>query len=253
MELKSSQLKANARGHLTGKYAFPMIAYMITDMIISTVTMIVSLLGDTQLDTGQLINMGISVILSAIMAIFLVGQNKLCLHLARESKYPAISDIWYGFKGHADNIIVTYFRIFIREFIYSLPFGVAAVLYSVRPEASYMIFLVICGILSAIMCIRVELDYGMVFFLIIDHPECTSKEILAKSKDLIQGKRKNLLFLYMSFIGMGILVLLTFGFAIFWVAPYMRMTLAEFYIALTAEPVTKEENVEFTENIINEN
>lgn len=250
MKLKSSQLKANARGHLTGKYAFPMIAYMITDMIISMVTMIVSLLGDTQSDAGQLINMGISVILSAIMAIFLVGQNKLCLHLARESKYPAISDIWYGFKGHADNIIVTYFRIFVREFIYSLPFGVAAVLYSVRPEISYLIFLVICGIFSAVMCIRVELDYGMIFFLIIDRPELNSKELLSKSKDLIQGKRKNLLLLYMSFIGMGILVLLTFGFAIFWVAPYMRMTLTEFYVALTTEPVTEEANVESTENII---
>ncbi|MBQ8189686.1 MAG: DUF975 family protein [Lachnospiraceae bacterium] len=251
MELKTSQLKANARGHLTGKYAFPMIAYMIADMVISTVTMIASLLGDTQSDAGQLINLGISVILSAIMAIFVVGQNKLSLHIAREVQYPAISDIWYGFKGHADNIIVTYFRIFIREFVYALPFGFAAVLYSIRPEISYMVFLVICGIFSAVMCIRVELDYGMVFFLIIDHPELNSKELLSKSKDLIRGKRKNLLFLYMSFIGMGILVLLTFGFAIFWVAPYVRMTLAEFYIALTTEPLPEEANVESTENIIN--
>ncbi len=251
MELKSSQLKANARGHLTGKYAFPMIAYMIADMVISTITMVASLMGDTQSNTGQLINMGISIILSAIMAIFVVGQNKLSLHMARNEQYPAISDIWYGFRGHADNIIVTYFRIFIQEFAYAIPFGFAAVLYSIQPETASMIFLVICGIFSAVMCAKVELDYGMVFFLIIDHPELTSKELLANSKDLIQGKRKNLLFLYMSFIGMGILVLLTFGFAIFWVAPYMRMTLTEFYIALTTEPVTPEENVEFTENIIN--
>lgn len=250
MKLKSSQLKANARGHLTGKYAFPMIAYMIADMVNSTMAMIVSLVGDTQSDTGKLINLGISVILSAIMAIFVVGQNKLSLHIARNDQYPAISDIWYGFKGHADNIIIAYFRIFIREFIFALPFGFAAVLYSIRPEISYMIFLIICGIFSAVMCIRVELDYGMVFFLIIDHPELTSKDLLSKSQDLIQGKRKNLLFLYMSFIGMGILVLLTFGFAIFWVAPYMRMTLTEFYVALTTEPVTEEANVESTENII---
>lgn len=251
MELKSSQLKANARGHLTGKYAFPMIAYMIAYMVNSTMAMVVSLVSDTKSDTGQLINLGISVILSAIMAIFAVGQNKLSLRIARNDQYPAISDIWYGFRGHADNIIVTYFRIFIRKFVYAIPFGIAAVLYSISPDTSTVIFLIICITFYIVMLIRVELDYGMAYFLLIDHPELPSKELLVKSKEFIHGKRKNLLFLYMSFIGMGILVLLTFGFAIFWVAPYIRMTLTEFYLALTGEPVTQEENVEFTENIIN--
>lgn len=232
MELKASQLKAVARGHLTGKYAFPIVAYMLADMIISTVSMIVSLSGSTNSATGQLINLGISLIMTAIGAILIVGQNKICLHLARSTEYPKISDLFYGFKGHADNIILVFFLVFIREVAFSVPFGLAAVFCMNRPGIYSYTALALTAVFSGIMCMRVELDYAMVYFLINDYPDQKPADILKKSKEMMYGKRGKYLYLLLSFIGMLLLVALSFGFAIFWVEPYIRMTQTEFYLNL---------------------
>lgn len=242
MKLKSSQLKAYARGHLTGKYVFPIVAYLITDMIMSTALMLATLLSDNTSLTGQLLMSGISLILSAISAIFIVGQNKICLHMIRSTQIPAISDIWYGFRHYADAIILMFFQIFGRCFLYGLSFVAAYTLYFFNPNTVNLATVIITLLITCIMSIIIELDYGLCYFLVLERPNKTASQILAESKQLMFGNRKRLFYLQLSFIGMHILRLLSFGFASMWVMPYIRMTLAEFYMDIVS-PKTDEEPV----------
>jgi uncharacterized membrane protein len=64
----------------------------------------------------------------------------------------------------------------------------------------------------------------------VDYPQKRPKELLSYSKQLMKGNRGRLLYLQLSFIGMFFLVLLSFGIAMFWVYPYLNMTLTEFYL-----------------------
>lgn len=90
-------------------------------------------------------------------------------------------------------------------------------------------------IFMTIMWIRTELDYALIFFLIIDFPNESPGQLLKHSRELMKGNRGRLFYLQMSFIGMYLLALFSFGLAMFWVYPYTRMTFTEFYMDVKKE------------------
>lgn len=233
MKATSSQLKANARGHLAGRYALPIIAYMLARMIINIPSLLISYTVNPATLSGSLMNNAVSLILTVIMTIFMVGQNHICLQYARSNERLPMAEMWYGFKGRADEIIIAYFLIFIRYVAYGIPFILMFVLFTMQPANSMMILLLICSIIfMAVMYIKVELDYALVYFLIVDNPKERPKQLLIRSKQLMQGNRGRLFYIQLSFIGMYLLGLLSFGFAMFWIYPYVRMTMTEFYLDL---------------------
>ncbi|MGN0132442.1 MAG: DUF975 family protein [Lachnospiraceae bacterium] len=232
MKTSSTQLKATARGHLSGRYSLLIIAFMIARIIINIPSMMISYTADPYSNTGYFLNFAVTFILSILSAIFVVGHNRICLRYAGSEEPVTTAEMWYGFKGHADEIIIAYFLIFIRYFVCALPFAFALVLCTMMPNAFSVLFLGAATLFTAIMCIKIELDYSQVFFLIADCVQERPKELLAHSKQLMEGNRGRLLYIQLSFIGMSLLNLLTFGFAMFWVYPYMRMTYAEFYVEL---------------------
>lgn len=233
MKQSSTQLKAAARGHLSGRYTVLIIACMLANIIIDIPSMVISYTVNPHTVSGSLINAAVTFILSALSTIFIVGQNYICLSYGRSEDQIPTSYMWYGFKGRADDIIIAYFLIFIRLFVYALPFSFALVFYTMAANIYTFLLLVAAVSFSAVMCIRVELDYSQVFFLLIDHPQMRPKELLSQSKQIMRGSRGRLFYIQLSFIGMYLLNLLTFGMAAFWTAPYIRMTLTELYLELT--------------------
>ena len=71
--------------------------------------------------------------------------------------------------------------------------------------------------------------YRMSFFLKADHPEWSAGKVLAESKRMMYRSKLRLAFLDATFIGWWLLVLVTFGLAIFLVAPYATVSYAAFY------------------------
>lgn len=239
MKTSSSQLKANARGHLSGRYSVLILAYITANLIINIPLFFVSYTITPDAVSGfatDIIDTGISLILSFISAIFLVGQNRICLRYARSSEPVPISEMWYGFKGKADTAIITYFLFLIRLLLCSVPFiaFLAAYLYS-NHSLIFGVLAIIGMIFMIIMCIKVNLDYSFIFFLLIDYPDESPKALLAHSKRLMNDNRGRLLYLQLSFIGMWLLVVMSFGAAIFWVFPYTQMTLTEFYLEVSED------------------
>jgi uncharacterized membrane protein len=72
-------------------------------------------------------------------------------------------------------------------------------------------------------------SYSMIYYVKNDNPHFTWSMCLAESERLMKGKRLNLFFLDLSFIGWWLLVPITFGLAAFWIAPYMEQAHAQFY------------------------
>lgn len=236
MKATSSQLKADARGHLAGRYALPIIAYMLARMIINIPSLLISYTVNPATVSGSLMDNAVSLILTVIMTIFMVGQNHICLRYARSNERLPMTEMWYGFKGRADEIIITYFLIFIRYVVYGIPFIFIFVLFTMQPANIIMLLLLLCSIIyMAVMYIKVELDYALVYFLIVDQPQERPKQLLIRSKQLMKGNRGRLFYIQLSFIGMYLLGLLSFGFAMFWIYPYVRMTMTEFYLELVQD------------------
>ena len=90
----------------------------------------------------------------------------------------------------------------------------------------------------------IYLDYVLVFFLIIDHPDENPSKLLTKSKELMKGNRLKYLYLQASFLGMYLLGILSFGVGMLWVNPYVKMAVTKFYILLIGEKNETEQLLE---------
>ncbi len=74
--------------------------------------------------------------------------------------------------------------------------------------------------------------YMMAPYILADHPEMTAREALRESKRITDGHKWELFVLSLSFIGWFLLIPLTLGLIVIWLAPYTHATLANYYIAM---------------------
>ncbi len=92
----------------------------------------------------------------------------------------------------------------------------------------WSLLLIIPGIIKA-------LSYSLMPFILKDEPTLGAREVLARSSALMAGRRWHLFCLYLSFIGWGILAVLSCGIGLLWLTPYMQTSMAAFYENARAE------------------
>ena len=84
-------------------------------------------------------------------------------------------------------------------------------------------------IISIIWAISKSYYYQLAFFVAIDNSDLTAKEAVEKSQELMTGKRSNLFWLELSFIGWAILAVFTLGIGYLWLTPYILIATIAFY------------------------
>ena len=111
----------------------------------------------------------------------------------------------------ADGFTQNYWNCVKTQFLKSLFIGLWSLLF------------VIPGVIKAY-------EYHMVPYLLAEHPEMSSGEIFARSKEMMQGNKWDTFVLDISFVGWVLLSGITFGVLyIFWVGPYIAATDAALY------------------------
>lgn len=90
-------------------------------------------------------------------------------------------------------------------------------------------YVLLWSLLLIVPGIRALFSYRMAPFLLIDHPELSTGELIARSKQLMEGNRWRLFCLDISFIGWWLLCVCTLGIAMIFVFPYYLTAIAAFY------------------------
>ena len=111
------------------------------------------------------------------------------------------------------------------------------------------LYIFLWTLLFIIPGIVVSYSYRMAFYLLIDDPEIGVSEALRQSKKMMYGYKSKLFCLDLSFIGWGLLCILTFGIGILWLSPYMLTSQTIFYEELRKEHGLNSNNQE--EEIVN--
>ena len=75
--------------------------------------------------------------------------------------------------------------------------------------------------------------YSQTIYIMLDHPEMSAMEAIAASKQMMRGHKAELLVLELSFIGWAIVAGFTFGILLIWLEPYMQVSRANFYNAVS--------------------
>ncbi len=140
----------------------------------------------------------ISVLIGPVMAL---GYTIFTLHIARDEE-ANISHIFEGFHH------------FLKALLITLLTGLFTFLWA--------LLLIIPGMIAS-------LRYVMAYYLLIDDPSLGPLEAIRKSKALMKGYKWKYFCLNLRFIGWVFLSFLTLGIGLFWLAPYMQVSLGKFY------------------------
>ena len=210
----NSELRAQARERLEGQWGtFVLMTFLM--LVIQTILQIPGYIGsllEVLSPENVLASLSFSNISNILSLLALPLSWGLTVSLLRNHREESVDleNLFDGFRGGR------YTRVFCALFLVNLFTFLWALL------------LIIPGIMKAF-------SYALTPYIIMDEPELTARQAITRSCEIMQGRRWKLFCLYLSFIGWGILCLLTFGIGFLWLVPYMNASIAAFYEDARAE------------------
>lgn len=232
----SAELKAMAREHLLGHYGTVIGAEVILMGISGSVGMLLGSLLDISTVAGTIIYYAIMFFVSVLMGLFTSGTCYLYLKLIC-GRPVSVGDLFYGFQLAPDKAIAMQAWISLISYAATLPqivltYKISAVGPHIEKLLSLLLPYSLALILSGVVSVILGLIYAQPFYLLHDFPQYTAKELLKKSRRLMVHHKGRLFYLYVSFLPLMLLGLLSFGLALLWVVPYMTATQTEFFLDL---------------------
>ena len=210
----NSELRAQARERLEGKWGtFVLMTFLM--LVIQTILQIPGYIGsllEILSPENVLASLSFSNISNILSLLALPLSWGLTVSLLRNHREESVDleNLFDGFRGGR------YTRVFCALFLVNLFTFLWALL------------LIIPGIMKAF-------SYALTPYILLDEPELTARHAITRSCEIMEGRRWKLFCLYLSFIGWGILSLLTFGIGFLWLVPYMNASIAAFYEDARAE------------------
>lgn len=210
----NSELRAQARERLEGKWGtFVLMTFLL--YVIQALLQIPGSVGDlfkVLSPENALTSESLSTLSVLLTLLALPLSWGLTVSLLRNHREESVDleNLFDGFRGGR------YTRVFCALFLVQLF------------TFLWTLLLIIPGIIKAF-------SYALTPYILLDEPELTARQAIARSCEIMQGRRWKLFCLYLSFIGWGILCLLTFGIGFLWLVPYMNASVAAFYEDARAE------------------
>ena len=226
----SSQLKQIARGIMIGKYRNAISILLASNLIISTLSLFTTTASNSypELVIGFIINF----IIMLFGSILVVGQCSFYLNIACKQPHQ-FSDLFTGFKIHPDKTIITQIIIQLLTLLPMIP-SIIVMIAAVYADEMILFFLIGCILLILGVGISwwISLKYSQVYYLLLDFPDYSAKELLKMSWKLMKGNTGRLLYIQVSFLPITLAGLLSFGIGMLFVEPYQNMTYTLFYLDL---------------------
>ncbi|MBK9730881.1 MAG: DUF975 family protein [Chitinophagaceae bacterium] len=91
------------------------------------------------------------------------------------------------------------------------------------------LFIILWALLLIIPGIIAALAYSQTFYILADNKSIGAMEAIDASKKMMYGNKEQYFALILYFALLIILSVFTLGIALFWIFPYMSVTLAKFY------------------------
>lgn len=255
MEIKTSvqnaTLKNSAKDFLAGKYYASVMTFLfymmlsllfvrfsnaLTQQVCVTLMQLVDLTADSLpiLILSYVIPFFVSILQNMIQ----IGVCLFFLNIACHQNYNTF-DLLYGYSHQFGKTFCLSFVMTFLAFVAMLP---ANILIDMREKSVSLTddTLMIILAVQAILCfayLYFALSLSQIYYIALDYPELSVAQILNQSIKLMQGQKRKLFLLDLSFLPLLFLVLPTFGLGLFWILPYLSMTHCLFFLKLMqAEP-----------------
>ena len=232
----SKELKRIARENLIGKYRIAMGALLITFLIPLIIEFPFSNLVSS--DSPSPIQKGVyfvvEILIALISGVLSIGINYIHLNISRK-KDISFGDVFVCFKSQTDRYIIGYAIYLLICVIAAIP-GLAALYFARRSsDINTSILCIALNIISLLLEIIVSIVYGLLFYVMIDNQDLPVIKCFSTARSLIKHKKGKLFYIILSFIGLELLGILSFGIGLLWVEPYKQQTITSFYRSACGE------------------
>lgn len=229
MKHTSSQLKAISRKALDGNWGLPMGANIILGVISFIVIFFITFFTNTTTVTGTITSEFLTYAVSLFISLFGAGITKMTLNISRKQAY-SMKDMLYVFHHNADHFLIVGLVIAGIGFVTGLP-----VMFMSMNSDIPVSFILFFSVFDLIISVIIDLFLGLSTYLLLDHPEMGAMDSMKESIRLMKGNKGRSLYITLSFLPLAFLSVLTCYIGMIWLAPYMDMTMANFYRDIIGE------------------
>lgn len=173
-------------------------------------------------------------VISLICILFSVGISSMHMNLARGT-YCGMNDFAFAFRNRPMRFIGAYILLAILTNLPMLPCNLLTTYLRSHPSLGLKSVAVLLGIAGFVVEMIIVYRYFIVYYLLIDNPDLKVIDAFHQCASLMKGNKGRAFYLSLSFIGMVLLGILSFGIGMLWVAPYIQQTKVELYCTILDE------------------
>lgn len=236
--MTSSELKTRAKDLLDGRYGSAILILFLGNMITVTLTTICStifsgfqLLLQTNAVVGTLISLLINAVISLFTNVFSAGYALFFLNMACHCRCD-VSNLFYGYRWQFSKCMTLSAFFTGLNLVCTLPYQLCFAQFQQTQEMGWLMAAMLTASAAIIIITLISLNYSQCYYLMLDFPDYSAKQLLSTSRKIMKGHKVRLFYLQMSFIPLILLALLTCGIGILWLSPYMQMTYTCFFLDL---------------------
>lgn len=230
----SAELKASAKEHMLGHYGTAVGALLIVTCIVGPIMGITNLLVDLSTITGTILYYTISFFITLFAGLFTSGTTYLYLEIIC-GRPASAGDIFRGFNLCPDKAILIQGWITLISYLVDIPLIIVSYKVINASESEVMRLMLpyaLSTIFSGVISMILSLLYAQTFYLLHDFPQYSARELLARSRKLMKGHKGRLFYIYVSFLPLIMVAMLSCGIGLLWLIPYMNATQTEFFLDL---------------------
>lgn len=201
--MERSELKFRAKEQLRGNWGIAIGAVLLA--AIFTDFDVIYNIGERFGLDGLTLSVPVNLLCLFLGGVITTGLCKLLLNLATNIEKPKVENLF------------SYFNIYLKTLGLNILISLAV--------AIGTILFIVPGIIVALM-------FSQAFFILAEDSSKSITQCLSESTEMMKGYKADFFVLELSFIGWWIVAALTLGIGGLWVAPYQKLTEANYYLSL---------------------
>lgn len=224
-----AELKDSAKIKLEGYFGLAISTILLVQCINYIVTSLITGLVPGMDIPSIILSFLISAVVSVLLGVLNTGLSYCFLSLACGNPC-ASSTVFYGFLTQPEKSVKVSLVHSVVNLVCLTPFQFFSMLLVQTREKNYLWLMLISLAVGLIIYIPISLLISQTYFIIVDFPNYSAKEVLKTSCRIMKRHMWKLFYLEFSFLPLMFLCVLTCGIGLIWLLPYMQMTYTCFYL-----------------------
>lgn len=230
---ETKSLKAEARESLLGNLTTAVVSVLLYMLVTSTLSELIANFNSGSALLSLVLSIIVFFVVNTCANMLRIGLDYIFLRLQLR-KGAKIGDLFFAFRRSSDTSVMISAFVALLELFCMLPVILTLSILSPEARTAYyplIVFLLGAGYLGSV---AVRIRYAMSMYLFLDYPDIPAGKLIKGGTRLIRGHLIRLFKLYLSFIPLYLLSVLSFGIAGLWVSSYTHAAEAAFYKDLMA-------------------